>query len=49
MSIQPADLTIMQIEDAIAALAHEDHARFHRLFHVSTTSGRIVPPDAMIR
>lgn len=47
MAIQH-DLGIMQIEDAISTLDHEAQARFHRLFHVSSTTGRIVPPDAMV-
>jgi hypothetical protein len=47
MAVQQ-DLSIMQIEDAVEALGHEEHARFHRIFHVSSTSGRLVPPDAMI-
>lgn len=42
------DTNIMQIEDAINALDHAAHARFHRLFHVESTIGRIVPPEAMI-
>ncbi len=47
MTVQQG-LSIVQIEDAIDALEHEDHQRFHRLFHVSSTHGRLVPPDAMI-
>jgi hypothetical protein len=42
------DLSIMQIEDAVDALDHDDHARFERLFHVSSTVGRLVPPESMI-
>ncbi len=47
MTVQQ-DLSIVQIEDAIDALGHEDQQRFHRLFHVSSTHGKLVPPDAMI-
>lgn len=47
MAIQQ-DYNIMQIEDAVAALDHEQRACFERIFHVSSTSGRIVPPDAML-
>lgn len=47
MTVQQ-DLSIVQIEDAIDALGHEDHQRVHRLFHVSSTHGKLVPPDAMI-
>jgi hypothetical protein len=46
MAIQQ-DLSIMQIDDAVAALDRADRARFERLFHVSTTHGRLVPPDSM--
>ena len=47
MAIQQ-DLTIMQIEDAVATLSHDERARFDRIFSVSSTEGAIVPPDAMI-
>ncbi len=47
MAIQQ-DLSIMQIEDAVAALDREERARFERLFHVSSTHGRLVPPDSMV-
>jgi len=47
MAIQQ-DLSIMQIEEAVDALGHADHARFERIFHVSTTYGRLVPPDSMV-
>ena len=47
MAIQQ-DLSIMQIEDAVDALGHDAHARFSRIFNVSSTIGRIVPPDAML-
>jgi len=46
MAIQQ-DISIVQIEDAIASLSHVDRARFERIFHVSSTLGRLVPPDAM--
>jgi hypothetical protein len=46
MAIQQ-DLSIAQIEDAYVALPHEEHTRFSRIFHVSSTEGHIVPPDAM--
>lgn len=42
------DITIMQLEDAVNALGHDEHARFERIFHVSSTHGRLVPPDAMV-
>ncbi len=47
MAIQQ-DLSIMQIEGAIAALGHEERARFERIFSVSSTFGQLVPPDAML-
>jgi hypothetical protein len=47
MAIQQ-DVSIMQLPEALEALPHEEHQRFHRLFHVSSTQGRIVPPDAMV-
>jgi len=47
MAIQQ-DLSIMQIEDAVASLPHEERHRFERIFDVSSTTGRLVPPDAMI-
>ncbi|MEX2245524.1 MAG: hypothetical protein WEC75_02465 [Dehalococcoidia bacterium] len=46
MAIQQ-DLSIMQLEDAVDALPHEQHARFERIFHVSSTYGRLVPPEEM--
>lgn len=42
------DLSIAQIEDAIAALPHEERVRFERIFSVSSTVGSLVPPDAMV-
>lgn len=42
------DLSIVQIEDAIAALPHEERVRFERIFAVSSTVGSLVPPDAMV-
>lgn len=47
MAIQQ-DLSIMQIEDAVAALANGERARFDRIFAVSSTFGQLVPPDAML-
>ena len=47
MAIQQ-DLSIMQIEDAVASLDHEDRARFERIFSVSSTVGHLVPPDTMV-
>jgi hypothetical protein len=41
------DLSIMQIEDVINGLDHKAHSRFHRLFEVTSTIGRLVPPDTM--
>lgn len=42
------DIGIAQIEDAVAALPREDRARFERILCVSSTSGRIVPPESMV-
>src|SRR3954471_1501600 len=42
------DISIAQIEDAVAALPREERARFERIFDVSSTTGRLVPPDAMV-
>ncbi len=42
------DISVVQIEDAIAALPHIERARFERIFSVSSTQGRLVPPDAML-
>ena len=47
MAVQQ-DISIVQIEDAIAALPREERARFDRIFSVSSTIGRLVPPDAML-
>ncbi len=47
MAIQQ-DISIVQIEDAIAALGHDDRARVERIFDVTSTVGRLVPPDAMV-
>ena len=47
MAIQQ-DLSIMQIEDAVASLDHDDRARFERIFSVSSTVGHLVPPDTMV-
>ena len=47
MAIQQ-DISVVQIEDAIAALPHSERARFERIFSVSSTLGRLVPPDAML-
>jgi hypothetical protein len=47
MTVQQ-DVNIAQIEDAVADLSHEDHTRFHRIFEVSSTVGKLVPPDAMV-
>jgi hypothetical protein len=41
MAIQQ-DLNIMQLEDAVNALPHEEHARFGRIFEVSSTTGGLV-------
>ena len=48
MAIRHDDASIMEVEDAVEALEHEQRARFDRLFHVSSTHGRIVPPEAMV-
>jgi len=42
------DVNIMQLEEIAQALPHEEHARFFRIFEVSSTVGRLVPPDAMV-
>jgi hypothetical protein len=42
------DISIVHLEDAVNALPHHEHTVFNRIFHVSTTHGRIVPPDAMV-
>jgi hypothetical protein len=42
------DISIAQIEDAVAALGHNERARFERIFDISSTIGRLVPPDAML-
>ncbi|HZP57966.1 MAG TPA: hypothetical protein VFC53_10525, partial [Dehalococcoidia bacterium] len=47
MAIQQ-DISIMQVEDAVATLSHDERARFERIFHVSSTHGRLVPPEAMV-
>jgi hypothetical protein len=47
MAIQQ-DISIAQIEEAANALTHEDHARFFRIFDVSSTTGRLAPPEAMV-
>lgn len=47
MAIQH-DYSIAQIEELVDALGHDDHARFERLFDVSSTTGSLVPPDAMV-
>lgn len=47
MAVQQ-DLSIVQIEDAVAALPHEERRRFENIFSVTSTAGRLVPPDAMI-
>src|SRR5574338_581593 len=48
MAIGRDDVSIMEVEDVIAQLDHEQRARFERLFHVSKTRGRLVPPEAMV-
>ncbi|MBI5287834.1 MAG: hypothetical protein HY873_02550 [Chloroflexi bacterium] len=47
MAIQQ-DYSIVQIEELTAGLPHEEHARFERIFDLSSTTGALVPPDAMI-
>ncbi len=42
------DYSIVQIEELVDALPHDEHARFERLFDVSSTIGALVPPDAML-
>ncbi|HYM15069.1 MAG TPA: hypothetical protein VEZ14_05880 [Dehalococcoidia bacterium] len=48
MAIQRDLTSIVQIEDAVASLDHGERARFERIFTVSSTEGRLVPPDAML-
>ena len=48
MAVQQ-DVSILDLEDLVEALPHVAHERFGRLFHVSSTHGRIVPPEAMNR
>jgi hypothetical protein len=48
MALQQDLSSIVQIEDAIASLDHAERARFERIFTVSSTEGRLVPPDTMI-
>lgn len=48
MAIQEELTSIVQIEDAVAALDHIERARFERIFTVSSTEGSLVPPDSMI-
>ncbi|HEY6826243.1 MAG TPA: hypothetical protein VI259_05265 [Gemmatimonadaceae bacterium] len=48
MAIGNDGVSIIGIEDVIARLDHEQRARFERLFHVSKTHGRLVPPEAMV-
>jgi hypothetical protein len=38
----------MDLEAMVNALPHEEHTRFYRIFDVSSTVGRLAPPDAMI-
>jgi hypothetical protein len=47
MAIQ-SDLSIMQIEEAVAALTSGERARFDRIFSISSTFGQLVPPEAMV-
>ena len=42
------EVSIVQLEEVVDALPHEAHARFTRIFDVSTTHGRLVPPEAMM-
>ncbi len=39
--------SIVQLADLAAALPAEEQTLFHRLFHVSTTLGEVVPPESM--
>ena len=41
------DTSILDLEDMIDALPHVEHELFGRIFHVSRTHGRLVPPDSM--
>jgi len=40
--------TVTDLEELVAALPEEEQHRFHRLFMVSTTVGRLMPPPEMI-
>jgi hypothetical protein len=42
------ELNIAHLEELVEALPHHDHALFTRIFHVSSTTGRLVPPPAMV-
>src|SRR4029079_8211613 len=47
MAVQQ-ELSIVQIEDAVASLSHDERQRFERIFSVSSTLGHLAPPDAML-
>jgi hypothetical protein len=42
-----SDLTVMRLDEIAGELPVEDRLAFERVFHVSTTEGDLVPPDAM--
>ncbi len=43
-----SDLGIMELDYIVSGLAREDRSLFERIFHVTTTYGRIVPPESMV-
>jgi hypothetical protein len=42
------DLNIMQLEEIKHGLPQDEHSRFERIFDVSSTFGRLVPPESMV-
>lgn len=47
MTASSPQCCITGLDAQVAALSAEDQVRFERIFHVSITVGRIVPPEAM--
>jgi hypothetical protein len=43
----PNDRSIVGLPDLVAGLPEEERSLFHRLFHLSTTVGEVVPPETM--
>jgi hypothetical protein len=42
------ETSILDLEDMVEALGHYERDRFTRIFHVSSTRGQLVPPEAMV-